>query len=284
VNATGPTLIILHFRYPQGKLIYSTRQKVLPKYWNNKKKRIKVSDAVPQASSINKILNKIDAEIIRIYNDLIYRDITPSNIILKEKLNELLKIDSTTIKIPQIHNKTFLQLFDLFIEETKQGIRLKKDGTVIKYNTYKSYLTLKVHLEKFTKLKKFPLKIIPIDSLPPNKHNEIKQYYKKFYQEFTDYLYNDCNNFDNGVGQKIKNLRVFFNYLINEKGFNLGSYFQVMYVPSEDIKIFTLNPDQLKLLICDPAINDKLCSRLQRIKDILNTAVLLCCPFLICYH
>jgi len=84
VNVTSPTLIILYFRYPQGKLIYSTRQKILPKYWNRKKKRIKVTDAVPHASSINNILNKIDAEIIRIYNDLIYRNITPSNVILNK--------------------------------------------------------------------------------------------------------------------------------------------------------------------------------------------------------
>jgi hypothetical protein len=41
VNATSKTLIILHFRYPEGKLIYSNRQKILPKYWDSKKKKLK---------------------------------------------------------------------------------------------------------------------------------------------------------------------------------------------------------------------------------------------------
>jgi len=268
VNSNSPTPIILHFRYSQGKLIYSTRQKILPKYWNSKKKRVKITDAFPQCQSINKILNKLDAEIIRIYNDLIYRDITPSNSILKEKLNEVLKIDSGRVKMPQIAGKSFLELFDLFISETEQGIRLKKNGKMIRESTIKGYRTLRMHLGNFTRLRKFPLKVLIIEHASPDHINEIKEYYKQFYHQFTDYLYNDCNNFDNGVSGKIKNLRVFFSYLKNEKNLNIGDFYKSMYVPHEDVPIITLSPDQLRMLIYDKSIDQKLCPRLQRIKDI----------------
>ena len=121
-GATKEIRVILHFRYPQGRHSYSTRQKIDPKQWNNKKQRVKITPSFPQGQSINKILNKLQSEVYCIYNDLIYQDITPSNQVLVEKLNEVLKIDSSRLKMPQIAGKSFLELFDLFIFETEQGI------------------------------------------------------------------------------------------------------------------------------------------------------------------
>ena len=58
--------------------------------------------------------------------------ITPSNQMLVEKLNEVLKINSSRFKMPQITHKTFLELFELFIYETEHGIRVKKNGNKIR--------------------------------------------------------------------------------------------------------------------------------------------------------
>ncbi|MFC2124654.1 hypothetical protein ACFLU5_07560 [Bacteroidota bacterium] len=262
------TRIILRFYYPQGKLSYSSRQKVHPKFWNKSKQRVKSSPILKQGDSINKILNKLEGEIYRIHNDLICEGITPSNRILVEKLNQVLKIDSCAVKMPQITNYTFIELFDLFISETELGIRLKKDGTLIRDSTLKGYRTLRMHLANFSKLKKFPLKVITVEYYSVVRNNEIKDYYKQFYLQFTDYLYNDCNNFDNGVSGKIKTLHTFFSYLKNDKGLNIGDYYKSMYVPWELVPIITLNPDQLSRLINDREIELKLSDKLQRIKDI----------------
>jgi integrase len=267
-RATKETRIILRFRYPAGNVSYSTRQKIHPKYWNKNKQRARISPSFPQGQSINKILNKLQSEVFRIYNDLIYQDLTPSNQILIEKLNEVLKIDSSRVKMSQINGKSFIELFELFIHETEHGIRVKKNGTKIRESTIKGYRTLLMHLRNFTKLKKFPLKILTIDSSSPTRINDIKDYYKQFYHQFTDYLYNDKNNYDNGVSGKIKNLRVFFSYLKNDKNINIGDFYKSMYVPNEDVPIITLSPEQLRMLIYDPSIDEKLCPRLQRIKDI----------------
>ena len=148
-NCKKETRIILHFRYPQGKLSYSSRQKAHPKFWNKSRQRVKSSPTIPQGDSINKVLNKLEGEVFRIYNDLIYEGITPSNRILAEKLNQLLKIDSPAVKMPQITNYTFIELFDLFISETEQGIRLKKDGALIRESTLKGYRVLKLNSKKF---------------------------------------------------------------------------------------------------------------------------------------
>jgi integrase len=56
--------------------------------------------------------------------------------------------------------------------------------------------------------------------------------------------------------------------LKNDKNFNIGDFYKLMYVPSEDVPIITLSPEQLRTLIYDPTINNKLCPRLQRVKDI----------------
>ena len=168
-RATKETRIILRFRYPQGNISYSTRQKVHPKFWNKKRQRIKSTPQFPQGQSINKVLNKLQSEVYRIYNDLIYQDITPSNQILVEKLNEVLKIDSSRFKMPQITHKTFLELLELLIYETEHGIRVKKNGNKIRESTIKGYRTLLKHLRNFTRLKKFPLKILTMDSSSPCK-------------------------------------------------------------------------------------------------------------------
>jgi hypothetical protein len=74
--------------------------------------------------------------------------------------------------------------------------------------------------------------------------------------------------YDNVVSGKIKNLCVFFSYHKNDKNINVGDFYKSMYVPSEDVPIITLSPEQLRMPIFDPLIDKKRCQRLQRIKDI----------------
>ncbi|WP_300564697.1 tyrosine-type recombinase/integrase [Flavobacterium sp.] len=73
---------------------------------------------------------------------------------------------------------------------------------------------------------------------------------------------------DNYVGANIKVIRVFFNYLKNDKDFYTGDFQRLFYVRKEEIDIFVLSPEQLKFLIHDKAFETQLLPSEHRIKDI----------------
>lgn len=114
------TLIILHFRYNSHKLVFSTRQKALPKHWNQNRQRLKETSSCPEAKSINQILNKIELDIHTIYHDLILSDITPSNSELSTRLKSKMKIDLSHVKTPQDAEVGFMEILSGFVYNSVQ--------------------------------------------------------------------------------------------------------------------------------------------------------------------
>ncbi len=268
VNSAKETLIVLHFRYSKtGKLIYSTRQKIRPRHWNKTKQRAKETDAFSQYSELNTLLNKIENETFNIYRKLLNDGINISNDNLKSGLHRLLNIENIESKPVKNNDLTFLEYFDLFIEESTSGIRLQKDGSVIRTRTIMSYQTVRNHLIEFRKITKFNF-LLPVIDKGHTDLNSIKDYWKLFYLKFTDYLYSDLQHFDNSVGSKVKILKTFLNYVREEKNINIGTFYKSYYVRTEDIPIIVLQPDQLTYLITDKKLEGSLSDRLKRVKDI----------------
>ena len=85
-----------------------------------------------------------------------------------------------------------------------------------------------------------------------------KNYWRKFYRRFTDFLYKDKQCYDNYVGHVIKNIKTFFNYIEKEKFIDAGDFFKSFYATSEDISIVTLDLEQLKFLINNVEFEAKL--------------------------
>ena len=161
----------------------------------------------------------------------------------------------------------FLEEFSKFVKASQQGKRTKQNGTkILRSSVRKLEITCQT-LKQFSDLKKFPL---IIKGLKKNKRDIEGQkiYWKRFYKNFTDYLYNDLDCYDNYTGSVIKDVRTFFNYLITEKNIPIGNYHKKFYVYKEDIGIVTLQPEQLNYLIYDAAFENSLSSILLRIKDI----------------
>lgn len=120
---------------------------------------------------------------------------------------------------------------------------------------------------QFSSDTKFELRICDSSKLDKRELTSEKSYWKKFYQKFTDFLYKKgCH--DNYVGANIKVIRVFFNYLKNDKDMNTGDFQRLFYVRKEEIEIFVLSPDQLKFLIHDKEFEKILIPSYKRIKDI----------------
>lgn len=158
-------------------------------------------------------------------------------------------------------------LFQKFIKESESGKRLKKNGEKITKGSLKNYIYTLKNIERFSEETGFELRIVDVSKLTSREFKTEKNYWKKFYKKYTDYLYKrGC--FDNYVGANIKIIRVFFNYLKNEKDISTGDFQKLFYVRKEQIDILVLSPDQLKFLIHDSTFNDSLTVAMRRIKDV----------------
>jgi integrase len=163
--------------------------------------------------------------------------------------------------------QALLPLFRQFIKDTETGKRLKKNGERIKKQSIDNYRYVLHNLERFTGNSTFELRICDTTKLTKRERLSEKNYWKKFYKNFTNYLYkNGCH--DNYVGANIKMIRVFLNYLSYDKDIYTGDYHRLLYVRKEEVDILVLSPDQLKFLIHDQVFNDSLKPMHKRVKDI----------------
>lgn len=156
-----------------------------------------------------------------------------------------------------------LPMFKKFISECENGKRLKKNGKRLKPDTIRNYNFVLNNLEAFINHNAFHFRLRTSDSLDKRERETERNYWKKFYQQFTGFLYNIKNCHDNYVGSTIKILRIFFNYLQNEKMINTGNYFKEFYVIKEETPIIALSVEQLQFLIFDRNFRESLPMRLQ---------------------
>lgn len=169
--------------------------------------------------------------------------------------------------LPMKKPQPLIPLFKQFIKDTETGKRLKKNGEKIKPGSVQNYHYVLQNLVRFSADANFELRICDASRLDKRELKSEKAYWKKFYLKFTEYLYkNGCH--DNYTGANIKVVRVFFNYLRNDRDFATGDFQRLFYVRKEEIEIFVLSPEQLKFLIHDRDFEQRLSLAQQRIKDI----------------
>ncbi|GGD07497.1 tyrosine-type recombinase/integrase [Hyunsoonleella pacifica] len=160
-----------------------------------------------------------------------------------------------------------LPLFKQFIRDSETGKRLKKNGERITKGSINNYKYTFNNLQKFSIDTGFELRICDASKLNKRELRSEKNYWKKFYKNFTDYMYkNGC--FDNYVGANIKLIRTFFNYLKYDRDFPTGDFQHLFYVRKEDIDILVLSPEQLKFLIHDTEFENSLTPAIKRTKSI----------------
>lgn len=162
----------------------------------------------------------------------------------------------------------FFELFRTFISHSRRGRRLQPNGKRIGEGTLENYNYTLQLLERFSNEKKFPLRIRPMRKLNSRELVTEKNYWKKFYKKFTDFLYEDCGYFDNYAGQNIKIIKAFLNYLNRELVPGTGDYHKMLYVRNEQIAIHPLLPEELNFLIYDQAFENTLSPRLREVKDV----------------
>lgn len=161
-----------------------------------------------------------------------------------------------------------LPLFEKFIRDSRTGRRLKKDGKRIKPQTVDNYEYVYRNLLEFSSKKAFTLRISMIRGTNQKQLQTERNYWKKFYKGYTDFLYSERECYDNYVGTNIKIIKTFFKYLIQEKNLAVGDFYKAFHMPEEEVPIITLSPEQLKFLIHDRDFESGLLPHLQVSKDI----------------
>lgn len=130
----------------------------------------------------------------------------------------------------------FLPLFSSFLKDCENDKRLKRNGERIGPNSVRTYKYVQVNLIRFCEDTKFELRVCSILKMNTRELKSEKNYWRKFYKNFTEYLYKKgC--YDNYVGSNIKVIRVFFNYLKEEKDIYVGDFHKRFYVRKEQIDI-----------------------------------------------
>jgi integrase len=162
-----------------------------------------------------------------------------------------------TRKDKVLNKEQVFLLLDEFIRASSSGKRLKKNGARISHGTVTNYQYLQKHLIGFAEAATFELKIYIAGNLTQSQKERAKSYYRKFYRSFTNYLYKQ-GHFDNYVGLIIKNLRIFFNYLLLEKMIDVGHYHRSFFVPVEEIPIVTISKEHLQYMLNNETYNEAL--------------------------
>ena len=158
-------------------------------------------------------------------------------------------------------------LFKQFIRDSETGKRLKKNGERITKGTIDNYRYTLHNLIEFNIETGFELRICDASKLTKREITSEKNYWKKFYNKFSQFMFKKgC--YDNYVGQNMKQIRTFFNYLKNEKDFPTGDFHRLLYVRKEEVDILVLTPEQLKFLIHDKTFENSLKPTERRIKDV----------------
>lgn len=163
----------------------------------------------------------------------------------------------------------FLSLLNDFINDSYSGKRVKKNGTRISRNTIQNYEYFKNVMDKFMAQSSFELKLYLVENLTQNEKDKAKLYYRKFYEALTNFMHKKLEHYDNYVGLRVKCMRSFFNYLIDDRNLGLGTFHKHFYVPIEEIPIIALSQEQLHYIIYDDVFQEDVSlHKLDLIKDL----------------
>jgi len=161
-----------------------------------------------------------------------------------------------------------MPLFEKFILDSSNGKRLQPNGKKLSKGTINNYVSTKNLLERFCRKKDFFLRIRQERYLNLRETETERNYWKKFYKRFTDYLYHELKCHDNYVGSNIKNVKTFFNYLNKEASVKPGNFYKLFYVRKEENSIFPLMPEELNFLIYNKEFDQRLSKRMKEVKDV----------------
>src|SRR6185503_10279052 len=147
---------------------------------------------------------------------------------------------------PQLN---LLENFTQFIKSSNSGRRLTPSGKRITRGTVTNYLYVRKLIDEYETKYSIKLRIQLLHRGSLRMIQREKNYWNRFFVQFSNFLYKEKKYYDNYVASVFKVLKTFFNYLQREKGFVVGNYHKSFRVPLQHSAPVVLMPDQLNFLI-----------------------------------
>jgi integrase len=167
--------------------------------------------------------------------------------------------------VPQL---LLTEQFIRFIKSSASGRRLTPSGKRITRGTITNYgYTLRL-LQEYEAANGDKLRIQLLHRVSMRVLQREKNYWARFFNRFSNFLYKDKCYYDNYVSNIFKTLRTFFNYLQKEKGYIVGNYHKSFRVPLRQSAPVVLSPQQLQFLIANREFEQSLNACQKRVKDI----------------
>lgn len=191
-NETTPQMIYLVYRFGRNdKLVYSTGLKILPKFWNSEKMRVRNIVEAVKKEIINNRLN----ELYQIAERFCLERTAKNEPITKENLKAFL--DEQTGVTKPFKEDTFHDFVKAYLIRNKTRIN-PKTGKKLSYKVQREHERTFAYIVEFEKKrnkgKELDFNDITID----------------FYTDFTDYL-QSLNLSANTIGHKIQTLKTWLN-------------------------------------------------------------------------
>ena len=163
----------------------------------------------------------------------------------------------------------FINEYEKFIAVTASGKRLTASGKRISKGCVQNYQYTKQLLEEYEVYYKKTLRLIIINKATLSVLQKEKNYWSKFYRQFSTFLYKHKGYHDIYVLNTYKNIKVFFNYLNIEKGVPVGQYHKLFKTPLIQFSPVVFSPEQLNFLITNEDFYNTLTIPLNRVSDIV---------------
>ncbi|WP_405370985.1 tyrosine-type recombinase/integrase [Nonlabens sp. Asnod2-A12] len=222
-NAKNETLILFisYFNEEKKKLVYSTKESILPSHWDFKNKQPNKTGknvSIDQAQ-ISKTLRKFQDVFERVQAQSNLGDVHFDSNVLKEHLNREFE------RVKRV--SSFFEVYDQFTEEK---IKLKE----WKNSTIKRYQNIRNLLMEFQEVKSYKLTFSKIN--------------KKFYIEFTDFCFEHKNHYTNTFSRNIGLVKTFLFWAV-KNGFAFNTAFEDFKKPTRVLtREEALSLEDVKLL------------------------------------
>jgi len=259
-NSKKLTPINLVVNYNYKRVVFYTRESVLPKFWDFEKQRAKETRSFSEYPEFNQRLNNIEAtakNVFRRYqND--HDNEEPSPAEYKKLLEAELK--GTKNCVP----KTFIEFTEYFIDQTKKRLEIEKKADS-RSDIAGSYTQTLNCIKDYAKDK--------------NKRVDFDMMDNDFYTDFIKYLETIQTSSDengkktkkygfsaNTIGKHIKNLKRILNEACTpEMNVNKFTFYKRFKVLKEDTDAIYLNENELQAMYELDLSNN---SRLDRVRDL----------------
>jgi len=161
-----------------------------------------------------------------------------------------------------------VERFSQFVKAAINGRRLTASGKRISKGTVTNYFFVQRLLLEYEEKYALQIRIQLLHKASLRTLQREKNYWARFFQQFSAFLYKDKGYYDNYTATVFKILKTFFNYLQVEKGYVVGNYHRSFRIPLQQSAPVVLQPWQLQFLISNKEFEASLNPYLKRARDI----------------